>query len=390
MATISPKIFVTLILAAILAGCGSEDAATNSKVGADTVASNKRTVRVETREVGKSSFTDVIELTGDVEALDDVTLSSQTAGTIVYLAEPGARVREGGMVARIDPGIVDAGVEQAKARVDAARAQYDLALDTYKRQEPLFRDSVISALEFENVRTRLNQTEAELKQAQALQTQAEEQSRYTRITAPFNGSVETNMVERGEQVVPGTPVARLVNTSRLKITAGVPERYASDIRNGTRVQVSFASYGLGTIESKASFVGSVIDRASRTFPVEIEVDNGDRELKPDMIARVMVTRSELDDVLVVPITAVLRDENGTNVFVAERRAGNFVAVRRPVEVGPSYSGQAVILKGLEPGDQLVTAGQTLLTPGDALEIVSTDVPGAVEAEDHPTTLTSGK
>ncbi|MBT8401588.1 MAG: efflux RND transporter periplasmic adaptor subunit [Rhodothermia bacterium] len=390
MSRLSTHLVVALVLTVSLTACGQPDDPSASEPGTEAVNSNRRTVRVQTATVSPSTFTDVIQITGDVEAIDDATLSSQTAGTIVYLADLGTFVRRGQLVARIDPGITDAGVEQAEAQVTAAKAQYDLALDTFKRQEPLYRDSVISALEFESVRTQMNQAEAQLKQSEAFLAQAREQSRYTRITAPFSGRVETQMVERGEQVVPGAPVARLVNTARVKITAGVPERYAGDIENGSTVRVDFADYGLGTVEAQASFVGRVIDRASRTFPIEIEIDNAQGKLKPEMIAKVMVTRDQLTDVLVVPLSAVMRDENGTNVFVAETRGGETVAVRRAVRVGPTHSGKTVILDGLESDDRLVTAGQNLLTPGDALEIVEDDSESAPseDADQQPTALTS--
>ncbi len=392
MSRSNSRLAIVLFLAAAIAACGQPDDPSASEADSEAVASNRRTVRVQTAIVSPSTFTDVIQITGDVEAIDDATLSSQTAGTIVYLADLGTSVRRGGLVARVDPGITDAGVEQAEAQVTAATAQYDLALDTFKRQEPLFRDSVISALEFENVRSQMNQAEAQLKQSQAFLTQAREQSRYTRITAPFSGRVEAQMVERGEQVVPGAPVARLVNTARVKITAGVPERYAGDIEKGSAVRVNFADYGLGTIEARAAFVGRVIDRASRTFPIEIEIDNREGKLKPEMIAKVMVTRDQLNDVLVVPLSAVMRDENGTNVFVAETRGGETIAARRAVQVGPTHSGKTVILDGLESGDRLVTAGQNLLTPGDALEIVESDSGSAPSegADQQPTALTSSR
>lgn len=370
-----------------IAGCSPpEETATASP---SAVVNSGRTVRVETRPVATSTFTDVIELTGAVAALDDATISSQTAGTLVWIAELGTNVRAGTIVARIDPGMTDAAVQQAEAQVTAAEAQFNLARDTYQRQEPLFRDSVISALEFDGVRTQRNQAEAQLKQAKALLAQASEQARYTRIAAPFAGRVELHFAETGEQVVPGARVVRVVNTRRVKITMGVPERYAGDIKAGTPVSIKLASYGMQGTDEKVSFVGSVIDRASRTFPIEVELANPDGRLKPEMIAKVLVTRDRLENVVVVPLAAVIRDENGTNVFVASNEDGRKVARRQSVIVGPTYSGQAVLESGLSPGEELVVAGQNLLTPGDALEIIGAPPAPANEGQtDTSTALTS--
>ncbi len=360
------------LAALILTGAACSPSAQESEASSGTTAAaspNGRTVRVETVTIQPTEFTDIVELTGSVEAKDDATISSQTAGTIRSLLPLGTRVARGEVVARIDPGLTDAAVEQAKALVSAAEARYRLAKDTFDRQEPLFRDSVISALEFESVRTQLNQSEAELEQAKALLSQASERAGFTRITAPFPGRIEQHFVETGEQVVPGVPVIRVVNTSRVKVATGVPERYATDVREGTSVKIRFNSYGLETAEGSVSFAGSVIDRASRTFPIEVELDNRNGRLKPEMIAKVLVTRERLTDVIVVPLPSIIRDENGTNVFIAAPSQGRKIAQRRSVEVGPTYSGLAVITSGLESGDELVTAGQTLLTPGDALEVI---------------------
>ncbi len=352
----------------IIAGCSGADGAGDAEAAAAN-APGTRTVRVETLVLQPSEFEDRIELTGTVEADNDAILSAQTAGTVVNLAERGHRVQAGQVVAQLDPAIARAAVEQAEASVAAAQAQFDLAADNLKRQEPLYRDSVISALEFENVRAGHNQAQAQLSQAKAALAQAQQQLRNTSVTAPFSGVVEERLVEKGEQVMPGTPVVRIVNTNLVKITAGVPERYAGDIEIGTPVQVDLASAGIGKRNGRVSFVGSAIDPQSRTFPIEISLENVDARLKPQMVARLYVTRQRVEDAIVVPRTAVLADENGTSVFVATRAGDVVTAERREVVLGAAYGGQAVVQTGLTAGDEVIILGQSNVTQGDALEVV---------------------
>ena len=371
----SSRLF-NIVFAAVLLGlastmgCAAPEESNTGATAAPVTESQRRLVRVETQTVAPGEFTDVIELTGSVEATSDATLSAQTAGTIRYLMPLGATASAGTLIARIDAGLTGAAVEQANAQVASATARLKLARETYDRQEPLYRDSVISALEFENVLAQLEQAQAQLQQAQGLLTQATEQDRYTRITAPFSGRVEQHFVEVGEQAAPGLPVVRIVNTNVVKITTGVPERYAGDIHEGSQVNVLFNSYSLEPVPGKVSFAGSVIDRSSRTFPIEVEVSNREGKLKPEMIGKVLLTRDRLQDVIVVPLAAILRDENGTNAFVAVEEDGYRVARRRTVIVGPSYAGQLVIADGLDEGDELIVAGQNLLTPGDRLEVIN--------------------
>ncbi len=353
-------------LGGMLSGCNGADGASGQN--AVNEGAPERRIQVETLILEPVEFQDVIELTGSVKASDDATLSAQAAGSVIALAELGEYVRAGQVVAQLDPSIAQAAVEQAEAMVEAAQAQYDLAEDSYKRQEPLYRDSIISAIEFENVRAQFNQAKAQLSQAKAAQVQAREQLANTRVTTPFAGMVEERFVERGEQVMPGTPIVRVVNTSRVKITAGVPERYARDIELGTPVEVSFQAYAGDRRPGRVSFVGSAVNPSNRTFPIEVEMENPDRTLKPQMVARLFVTREKLENVLVVPRATVMRDENGMGVYVVERRGDKAVATRRNVVTGSSYGGNVVLISGVESGDEVVIVGQNNLTQGDEVQV----------------------
>jgi RND family efflux transporter MFP subunit len=311
--------------------------------------------RVETYRVRPRSFVDVIEVTGTVEALSDATVSAQAAGTVIEMVERGERVPEGGVVARLD-------TVEARAALSQAKARHDLAADTYRRQRPLYRDSIISALEFQQVRSDYTQAKAALEQAR-------KRLENTRVRAPFAGRVETRFVEEGEQVSPGQQVARLLNTRRIRIEAGIPERFAGDIERGSTVQVAFDAGSVDEREGRITFVGSAVDPQSRTFPIEVELPNPERTLKPEMVARLDVVRARLDSALVVPRSAVIRDEVGTDVYVV-REESTQVAANRAVELGLSHAEQTVVTSGLEPGDRLIVSGQNRVAEGDPVEVVT--------------------
>ncbi|MEX1055649.1 MAG: efflux RND transporter periplasmic adaptor subunit, partial [Rhodothermales bacterium] len=272
------SLLLILVVLPLLAACGGDggDAKGATETG--------RVVRVETLVLSPTSFEDVVQVTGAVEAIDDAVLSAQSAGTVTSLAPLGRVVSAGQTVAQLDPFITRSTVDQTKAGVEAAEAQFELAEDNMTRNTPLYKDSVISAIEYENVRAQFNRAKADLARARAMMSQAEEQLRQTRVAAPFTGTVEERFVEIGEQVLPGRQIARIINTSRVKVTAGVPERYAADIRVGTPAQVDFSAYRGQPVQSRVSFVGSAINRDNRTFPVEILLENGSSVFKPEMVA----------------------------------------------------------------------------------------------------------
>lgn len=357
-----------LLTALLVAGCGGQEG-TDAPSMQDATAS-ARTVRVETLVLTPTDFEDAVELSGTIEALNDATLSAQTAGTVTYLAELGRSIGAGGLVAQLDAGVAQAAVQQAQAQVNAAQAALDLALDNFRRQQTLFRDSIISAIEFENVKAQRNQAQAQRNQAQAVLAQAREQLRNTRVVTPFPAVVEQHFVQRGEQVTPGRQVVRVVNVSRVKVRAGVPERFAGEITLGTPVEIGLQAYDGTPRAGRVTFVGSAVDPQSRTFPVEIELANPDGRLKPAMVVGVRLPRARLEGVLVLPRAAILRDEDGESVYVVERTDSALVARRRSIVTGPGSGGDVVVLSGLEAGDEVIVLGQTNVAEGAPLEVAS--------------------
>ncbi len=355
-----------LVLVLVLSACGGDPAATDdASVAATPSTDTGRQVRVETRVLTPTRFEEVIQLTGTVESSDDATISAQTSGTITFVRELGSRVAAGDVLVRLDSRLADAALAQATANLEAAEAAVRLAEATFDRQERLFADSILSALEFEDIRARRDQARAALRQAEAAVAQAERQVSFTSIPAPFAGRVEAHMANEGETAAPGSPMVRLVATDRLLVSTGVPERYANDIEIGTPVRMSLRAYGGEDRTARVTFVSSVIDPSTRTFQIEIEVDNARGTLKPAMIVDLYVVRSVLEDRMVIPQASILRDETGYSVYIVE----NGRAVQRSVEPGPSNDGLTVVLSGLAPGDELITTGQTTVTEGDAVAVV---------------------
>lgn len=342
--------------------------------GAEDASAAGTAIRVETLTLTPAAFDDRIEATGNLEADRDATLSARAGGTLESIARLGSNVRKGEVVARIDPGIPATGVRQAQAAKIAAQASLRLAEQNYNRQKPLFEQGVISALEFQSIEAQLEQARAQLAQAEANLAQAREALSNTRILAPFAGVVDARFVDEGEQVSPGAPVVRVLDASTLIVKAGLPERYAADIEEGAEVDVMLPAYGLEPRTGRVRFVATAIDPRSRTFDIEVALDNPKGRLKPEMVAKVVVTRERLDDALVVPEAAVLRDETGLHVFTVVERGGRTVAERRPVDV-VGRAGGRVVVEGLEAGERVVVLGQTKLIDGDYVEL-TTEMDGA--------------
>jgi len=347
--------FAIVLVAVSLTACGT-DAEAEGPAPAEGQALG-RVINVETSTLEPGDFTEVIRLTGTVEANRDVTVAAEESGVVrALLVEKGTAVREGQPILKIDDRLLASQVEEARARAD-------LASETWTRRKRLWEEDGIG--------TELAYLEARFASEQAVANLALLQERLDRttVTAPVEGVLDDRFVEVGTMVSPGTPVARILDLDPVKVTAGVPERYATDVRPGTRATVTFDVLGDSEREGAISYVGAAVNPDNRTFPVEFTLPNPGRTIKPEMVAQVSVVRRELENVIVVPQEALIRVEGGFVVFVIVTRDGQDVAEARPVQTGPSQRNRVVVTEGLEGGERLVVVGQQTVAAEDVVRVV---------------------
>jgi len=316
-----------------------------------------RVINVELLEVRLEPFREEIRLTGVARADQDVAIAAEESGVIrEVLAEKGARVAAGAPLLKIDDRVL-------RAEVAQARAQADLAAQTWDRRRRLWEeDQVGSELAYLEARFAAEQTGANL-------AGLEHRLDRTTIRAPFDGILDDRVVEVGSMVSPGQTVGRVVAINTVKVVAGVPERYAADVRRGGRGVVRFDVLPGEPFEGTIDFVGSSVSPQNRTFPIEIRMTNPRGVVKPEMVATVVLERRSLDEAYVVPQDALVRVEDGYVLFVAEQGAQGLEARARRVRLGPSQSNQVVIEEGLQPGDRLIVVGQRSVADGDRINVV---------------------
>jgi membrane fusion protein, multidrug efflux system len=316
-----------------------------------------RLIPVETISIEMDAFEDFIRVTGTVEAIEDAIISAESSGRILYIKDRGDLVQRGDVIARLDDRII-------QAQYNAAKTSYELSEDTFNRLETLYADSIISTQDFRNARAQRDQAKAQLEQA-------EKQLQDSQITAPFEGRIEERMIRTGELINPGMPVVRLVNTDRVRILSGIPESYSAEIREGSEVLISFRSFGGEAREGSVNYAGNVIDPDTRTYTIESELSNPQQLIKPDMVADLRVKRQTLQDVVIIPRTALVRDETGIFVFIAiEEGNGRKFAELVEVRTGPASGPLIQITDGIIEGDEVVVTGTRNLSTGDELNIIT--------------------
>ena len=355
--------------ALVAAATGTALAGCQSTEGASTGAAEDvvRVINVEVARVATGAFADVIRITGEAEAMHDITLSAEETGRIVAFPVPkGSWVEAGTVVAELDAEIL---ASQARE----ARESAQLADEQFERQRRLWEEEKIgSEIAFLQARTNAAVAHARLETFEARLAR-------TKIRTPVAGVFDEQYAEVGEMAMPGTRIARVVASQQVKVTGGVPERDALNVRLGARADVTFDVVPGERFTGHIRYVGAAVDPVNRTVPIELVLDNPGRRIKPRMVANVQVARARLADVVVVPQQVVLRTEDGFEVFVVVDEDGRPVARRRPVTVGASADNQVVITDGLAPGDVLVTLGQQLVDDGSRVRIVNPEALDAAPA-----------
>lgn len=348
----------TLLLALLLLPLGLSGCSNAEAEGAPEAGAYTRVLNVEVATVEVAPFTEVIRLTGTAQADKDVVISAEESGVIREInVDKGRWVQAGQAIFRMDSEIL-------KAQVDQARALSNMARETWERRKGLFEeDRVGSELVYLEAKYTAEQAAANL----AL---LEERLARTVIRAPISGILDSREIEVGTMVAPGTPVARIVDIDPVKITAGVPERYASDVQTGAKATVIFDVLRDEAFVGEISYVGAVVNPKNRTFPVELRLPNPGGAIKPEMVANVEVVRRTVEAAMVVPQEALTRVEEGYVAFVVVNEGGEDRVRSRAVTLGASQQNAVVVTSGLEAGDRLIVVGQQTVSAGDRVTVVS--------------------
>jgi membrane fusion protein (multidrug efflux system) len=345
---------VLLLCFALAPGCGgSADEPDPSPAAApeatDPDAADRRDVEV--RRVVPRPFRERLEVTGTLLPWEDVDVSAELGGLVREIGfEKGQAVEAGQLLAMVGDDIARAQLEQARAELVDAEAKHRLAEQLFER-EAIPEQELIAATSRRDAQRALVR-ERELRLERSL------------IRAPIPGVALDEPVDEGEVVAPGTRITTVQELDRLKLEAEVPDTEIGWLAVGREGSVAVDAYPERTFDAEIRFLSPAADRSTRTFTVELELDNSERLLRPGMIARVSLLRREVPAGIVIPLDAVLNREDGQKVFVVEEG----VAVERTVRVDGIEEDLALIGAGLEPGDRLVVDGQRQVGPGEPVRV----------------------
>ncbi|WP_053381174.1 efflux RND transporter periplasmic adaptor subunit [Nitrospira moscoviensis] len=285
---------------------------------------------------------------------------------VTVQVDVGADVKKGDLLALLhstELGLAESAYVKAAARLHEA----DLA---YRRAKDLHENKVVSLAEFLRREAEMKTAQAEARETrnrlELLGVSRREIERLDRegtirsdvpLLAPFDGRVIMRNITRGEVVETHQKFFTVADLSEVWVIANVPEKDVEYIQKGQTVDIVAAAYPHALFQGAVTYIGDVLDAATRTLRVRVTAPNPEKRLKPEMFALVRVYAAPDADVLAVPLSAVQSGPTGKVVFV-QRAPAEFEA--RTVRLGPEYGDVVVILDGLQDGEPVVTRGAFVL------------------------------
>ena len=255
--------------------------------------------------------------------------------------------------------LVDISTKEHRLKLKIAITDSNLADINIKRDEKLAAQNLISNAQLDQTKTRaesasLNKELAEISLNKSL------------ISSPLKGTIKTRHIKVGEFVRKGDKLVEILDIDKILVKVNIPEQEILSIQVGQNVEVALYIMEKKTFLGIVKNIGLEADSSNRTFPVEILVDNKERQLRAGMLARATFTKSVDQDQIVIPRHTVLERDQGRVVYVFE----DGKAFRRDITIGLSQLDQVQVVQGLNKGELIVVEGHTKLTDGEEVNVVN--------------------
>jgi membrane fusion protein (multidrug efflux system) len=301
-----------------------------------------------------------------LSAIHAVTVSSELPGLVREINfESGGFVRRGDVLVRLD-------TSTEEAQLAAAEADAKLARQMLQRQEVLRQRNTSTPADYDAAQSRAAQTAANAAQLRAVIAKKT-------IRAPFDGRIAIRLIDLGQVLSPGTPIASLQSVHPIYADFWLPQQMLADLRVGMETKLSTDVFPQRSWSGVVSVVNPEVDPATRNVRVRATFPNQDGALRPGMFANVEVLSPDERDVLVIPQTAVLYAPFGDSVFAIESNDKKLVAKQKFVRLGERRGDLVAVVSGLEAGEQIVSSGAFKLHNGSALVLRNDLAPTAEEA-----------
>ena len=318
-----------------------------------SVGNNQKKTNIRIKQVNLESLSIQSTYVGYLLPNKRVLMRSEIDGVIEKIDfEEGDEITKGKR-------LVDISTKEHRLKLKIAITDSNLADINIKRDEKLAAQNLIPNAQLDQTKTRaesasLNKELAEISLNKSL------------ISSPLKGTIKTRHIKVGEFVRKGDKLVEILDIDRILVKVNIPEQEILSIQVGQNVEVALYIMEKKTFLGRVKNIGLEADSSNRTFPVEILVDNKERQLRAGMLARATFTKNVDQDQIVIPRHTVLERDQGRVVYVFE----DGKAFRRDITIGLSQLDQVQVVQGLNKGEIIVVEGHTKLTDGEEVNVVN--------------------
>jgi HlyD family secretion protein len=341
---------------------------------------------VEVAKVSRGKIAAHISVVGNLIGEATVDVAPKAGGRLQSVSvKLGDRVRRGQQIAKIEDREIVEQVNQAEASQKVAEASIrrsdadlSLALTNVERARNLFSRQLLPRQQLDDAEARYTSAVAQLDLSKAQAAQSEARLKELRINlantnvvSPSDGFVAQRHVDPGAWVSQNAPVVSVVDISSLRLVANVVEKDLKAVNPGDPAVVEVDAFPGEKFNGRIARVSPILDPATRTAPMEIEIPNRENRLKPGMYAKVTLEVDSRENVLLVPKAALVDSEGQRGIY--QPNDENRAQFKR-VTVGLEDPDKAEILEGLREGEVVISTGAGALRRNDQLLIAGGDGP----------------
>ncbi|MEL6360657.1 MAG: efflux RND transporter periplasmic adaptor subunit [Pseudomonadota bacterium] len=326
----------------------------------ETVDQGPPPAPVRVAEAVETTLAPLSDIPGSVISSSDSLIASATVGKLEWVAEIGAEIDEGAVIARLDQQDAVLARDEAKSDIGRLQARFEYLSSLYDRYVGLGEDTGEPAATLDEMRANKEEALQNLKRAEVALRRAETTLARTSIRAPFRGRIVSREIEVGEFANAGTPIARLVNTSDTEVTAQAPASILDAVSADDRIMVI---RGSEEIEATVKAIVPVGDLVSRTMELRISMPETDWLIGEAVRVRVPATRPRL--ALAAPRDALVLRADRVSVFKIDNE---MAAKQIDVDLGTAEGDLIEIVGDIAAGDRLVVRGGERLRDGQKVTI----------------------
>ena len=314
---------------------------------------NAESVKVVSKEIHPEKFNEILSVRGYTKAKRSVSIASETSGIIDALpVKEGQKVKKNELICKIRVGAREAKLAEAEALMRSKEIDF-------KAAEKLVEKGHFSL-------SRAAAAQAAFDTAKALVAQRQIELEYTMIRAPFDGVLDVRHVELGDFITIGQPCGTVIDKNPLKIVTQVSEKQVSALKTGAKGKATLATGEV--VEGIISYLAEKADPVTRTFRMEVEVDNSDYKLR-DGVSTNLEVEAGITEAYLLPHGIITLETSGdVGVMTVENNLARF----HPITIlsdGP----EGVWIKGLNGSQKFITVGQEFVVDGQPLKVTETKI-----------------